>query len=155
MFRLIILLLLLLAAGCDSNRIYETNHDFANGQWPSADTLNFEISIPDSSLRYSIALNVRNTIDFQTARLFVQYRFFDPTQILRSRLVEQNLFDKKTGEPFGDSGLGNIYTHHFLLESGMKFPKAGMCRIQLNHMMRSDTLNEVLSVGIRVEKIQK
>jgi gliding motility-associated lipoprotein GldH len=69
--------------------------------------------------------------------------------------VEQNLFDKKTGEPFGDSGLGNIYSHQFLLEPGIRFPTTGNYYVRLNHMMRYDTLPEIRSIGIRVEKSLK
>src|SRR5689334_14948233 len=111
MFRLFILAAVLLVAGCDSSRVYETNHDFAEGLWPASDTLSFDIPISDTTLRYNVILNVRNTIDFETARLFVQYKLLDSGKVERQRLVEQNLFDKKTGEPFGDTGLGDIYTH--------------------------------------------
>jgi gliding motility-associated lipoprotein GldH len=152
MFRLFILFSFLLMTGCDSSRIYETNRDFEGGLWPISDTLTFDIQIPDTTSRYNVLLNVRNTIDFETARLFVQYQLLDSGKVIRQRLVEQNLFDKKTGKPFGESGLGDIYTHQFLLEPGISFPGTRAYQIRVNHMMRTDTLNEIRSIGIRVEK---
>ena len=154
MLRLFFLSSLLLVAGCDSSRIFETNRDFEEALWPASDTLKFDISIADTTQRYNVVLKVRNTIDFETARLFIQYQLSDSAKALRRRLIEQNLFDRRTGEPFGDSGLGDIYSHHILLESGMSFQKTGTYFIRLNHMMRVDTLSEIRSVGIRVEKVQ-
>ena len=143
----------LLIAGCDPARVYETNYDMKNGQWLLSDSLSFNITVPDTSKTYNVFLNIRNTIDFETARLFVQYQLADSTMVIRKRLVEYNLFDRKTGEPFGDSGLGNIYSHQILLEHGIRFHNNGSYAITLNHMMRSDTLAEIRSVGIRVEQV--
>ena len=152
MFRFLLLGFILLMTGCDLLRVYETNHDFNDAMWPSADTITFEIPVPDPTLHYNVLLNVRNTIDFNTVRLFIQYQLSDSAATLRKRLIEQNLFDKITGKPFGDSGLGNIYSHQFLLESGITFPATGLYQVKLNHMMRYDTLPEIRSIGIRIEK---
>ena len=153
MFRLFIVSILFSMVSCDPSRIYETNRDFENGQWVSGDTAYFAIQVPDSATRYNLLLNVRNTIDFNTARLFIQYELSDSNKVIRKRLVEQNLFDRKTGEPFGESGLGDIFSHRFVLENGISFKKAGEIQIKLNHMMRTDTLSEIRSVGIRLERV--
>jgi hypothetical protein len=39
-----------------------------------------------------------------------------------------------------------------LLESGITFPATGLYQVKLNHMMRYDTLPEIRSIGIRIEK---
>ena len=140
-------------AACDKSRVYETNQDFKNGIWKSTDTLRFDFNIADTSKRYNVILNVRNTIDFETVRLFINYNLADSNKVLRTRLIEQNLFDRKTGEPFGESGLRNIYTHHFTVEPSIKFSSPGTYQIKLNHMMRVDELAEILSIGIRVEEV--
>lgn len=152
MFRALILVALLLMAGCDPSRVYETNHDFDKGEWIASDTVIFNFNIPDSTQRYNLILNVRNTIDFNTARVFVQYQLSDSINTLRKRLIEENLFDRKTGAPFGESGLGDLYTHQFLLEPGITFSHPGSHQVKLNQMMRYDTLPEIRSVGIRIEK---
>ena len=154
MFRSFFIFFLLLLVACDSSRVFESNNDLEAG-WISSDTLVYNMEIPDTASRFNVILNVRNTIDFQTARLFVQYQLSDTLKVLRKRLIEQNLFDRKTGEPFGDSGLGNIFSHRILLEPGLTFPARGVYQVRLNHMMRTDTLPEILSVGIRLEKVSQ
>lgn len=154
MYRLIVLsVFLMLLVSCDSTRVYETNQDFEATLWLSADTATFSFSITDTTSNYNVWLNLRNSIDFETARIFLNYQLMDSASApIRKRLIEQNLFDKKTGQPFGDSGLGDVYSHQFLIESNINFPSSGLFQVKLNQMMRTDTLGEVLSVGIRVEK---
>jgi gliding motility-associated lipoprotein GldH len=149
-------LLIMVSAGlfsCDSQRVYETNKDFENGQWPQRDTVEFVFVIADTTQAYNLLLNVRNTLDYETARLFLNYTLTDSAgQPMRKRLLENMLFDRKTGEPFGKSGLGNIYDHQIPVEPRIKFPYAGSYTVRLTHMMRVDSLQEMLSVGVRVEK---
>ena len=143
-------------ASCDSSRVFEKNRDFENNSWRAADTTIFEIAVEDTIQRYNLIMNVRNTIDFETARLFVNYSLEQPGGAkMRKRLVEQNLFDRKTGEPFGKSGLGNIYDHQVMLEPAIQFPAKGNYTVRLNHMMRTDSLKEIMSIGIRLEKAIK
>jgi gliding motility-associated lipoprotein GldH len=138
---------------CDSQRVYETNKDFDNAQWPQGDTAKFTFTIADTVPTYNVLVNVRNTLDYETARLFLNYTLTDSAgQPMRKRLLEFMLFDKKTGEPFGKSGLGDIYTHQFPVEANLKFPYRGQYRVAMTHMMRTDSLPEMLSTGVRVEK---
>lgn len=144
---------LLMLISCDSNRVYEMNTDFVDTHWLATDTVLFPFSIADTASRYHIILNVRNSIDFETARLFINYKLLDSASMpIRSRLIEHSLFDKKSGEPFGESGLGSIYEHHILVEPNISFPYKGEYLVKLNHMMRVDTLQEVHSVGVKLER---
>jgi len=156
MYRLLIsLVFILLFVSCDPARVYETNRDFEGALWPLADTALFTFNISDTSLQYNIWINVRNSNDFKTSRLFLKYSLADSSNNpLRNRMLEEALFNKKTGEPFGSSGLGSIYVHRFLVESNINFPAQGRYSVKLNHMMRTDTLQEILSIGARVEKVQ-
>jgi gliding motility-associated lipoprotein GldH len=154
MYRLLLALVVCVVLfSCDSQRVYETNKDFDNAQWPQRDTAKFTFTITDTVMVYNVFVNVRNTLDYETARLFLNYTLTDSAEKpLRKRLLENLLFDKKTGEPFGKSGLGNIFDHQIMLEPGMKFPYAGDYEVRLTHQMRVDSLQEIRSVGVRVER---
>lgn len=138
---------------CDSKRVYETNKDFDNGLWSISDTVKFEFSIEDTTQTYNVLVNVRNTSDYETARLFMNYTLADSSEkVLNKKQLELFLFDRKTGEPFGESGIGDIFAHQPITETGMRFPYRGQYSVQLNQAMRHDTLANILSVGVRVEK---
>lgn len=154
MFRFLIVAGVALSlVSCDSNRVYETNKDFDEGIWLVRDTAKFVFTIEDTTQAYNVFVNVRNSSEYETARLFMNYSLRDSSDhVTDQRLLEFLLFDQKTGEPFGKSGLGDIYEHAFILESKKTFPYRGQYEVRLNHMMRVDSLTEILSVGTRVEK---
>lgn len=113
----------------------------------------FEFNIPDSAQTYSLYYNVRNSLDYPYARIFVTYALYDSTgKELSKKLVYHDLFDEKSGRPFGESGLGDLYDHRFPLLTKYHFPNRGKYAVKLTQFMRKDTLQGVLAVGVRVER---
>lgn len=152
-FFLSLIILAVVVTGCDTNRVFEDNKDFAKRSWVVSDTASFEFEISDSTALYNIHCNVRNSVDYPYSRIFVNYSLEDSThRTLATKLVSDYLFDVKTGEPKGSSGLGDIYDHRFPLLQNRKF-KAGKYFVKLQQYMRTDTLQGVLAAGVRVEKV--
>lgn len=146
-----LILVLLGLASCDSRRVYEQNKDFEKRAWIADDTAKFDFVVPATGELYNIHLNLRNTLEYPYSRIFVNFIMSDSTgQVLSSKLVSNYLFDSKTGAPFGDSGIGDIYDHRFPLLNAYGL-KAGKYAVTLQQFMRVDTLNGVLAAGIRVE----
>lgn len=138
---------------CDGQRVYERNIDFDSRYWLMSEKPELEFEIADTLQTYNLYGNVRNSLDYPFARIFVTYYLQDSTgALLEKDLVREFLFDDKTGEPFGDSGLGDIYHHRIPLKENFRFPYAGKYRMAFEQYMRTDTLQGVLAVGLRVEK---
>jgi len=153
-FLLVVISLLIIS--CDGNRVYENNTDFKDRNWKTTDTTVFDFYIRDTGKRYNIYYNVRNSIDYPYARLFVNYALTDSLgNPIEKKLIPQDLFDQKTGRPNGDSGLGDIYDHQFLLLKNFEFKYYGKYLINLQQYMRQDTLPGILAVGVRVEEAEK
>lgn len=149
---LILLLSLCFLISCDSNRIYEDNLEFKDRAWKVTEEARFNFTIPDTSRRYNLYYNVRNSLDYPYARIFITYHLYDSTgSELTKKLVFHDLFDQKTGRPLGDSGLGDLYDHRFPLEN-RRFGYRGKYSIKLDQFMRQDTLQGVVAVGVRVEE---
>ncbi|MFM7856092.1 MAG: gliding motility lipoprotein GldH [Flammeovirgaceae bacterium] len=143
---------LFLLAGCDSSRVYETNVEFPEKNWKIADEVAMDFEIKDTTKRYNVYFNVRNSIEYPYARLFVNYTLVNPKGVeLEKKMVGNNLFDQKTGEPFGQSGIGDLFDHQFPLLKNYKFHQEGHYKIVFEQFMRKDTLEGVLAVGARVE----
>jgi gliding motility-associated lipoprotein GldH len=144
-----------LLSGCDTSRVFEDNKDFTKRAWAVSDTVVFEFNITDPAARYNVLYNVRNSLDYPYSRIFVNYTLEDSThRVLASKLAGNYLFDAKTGEPQGNSGLGDIYDHRFPLLENRELT-AGKYVVRLQQYMRTDTLHGVLAAGIRVEKVGK
>jgi gliding motility-associated lipoprotein GldH len=148
--------LLLLLVGCDSTRVHEFNLEFADKTWKIADKVTVGFEIKDTTLQYNVYFNVRNSLDYPYSRLFINYTIVDPKNVvLEKKMVGNYLFDQKTGEPFGKTGIGDLFDHQFPLMKNYKFHQAGLHKITFEQFMRKDTLEGVMAVGARVERITK
>ena len=138
---------------CDDERVYEKNTDFNSRYWLVQEKPEFEFEIQDTLQSYNLYCNVRNSLDYPYARVFVTYYLRDSAGVLvEKNMIRQLLFDDKTGEPQGESGLGDIYHHRIPLKMHHRFPFPGKYKISFEQFMRTDTLSGILAVGLRVER---
>jgi len=138
---------------CDEQRVYEKNQDFDSRYWLVSEKPEFEFEISDTLQSYNLYCNVRNSLDYPFARIFITYHLKDSTgSLMDKNLVRALLFDEKTGKPFGDSGLGDLYDHQILLKKNCRFTRSGKYKVSFEQYMRTDTLAGILAVGLRVEK---
>ena len=143
----------LIFSACDSNRVYETNKDFADRTWKIKDTAQFIFNVKDIGPKYNLLYQVRNSLDYPYSRIFVTYQLQDSTgKEIEKKLISGYLFEEKTGQPTGNSGLGDLYDHRFPLISDYSFQQPGKYKLTLQQTMRTDTLEGVLAIGVRVEK---
>lgn len=151
---LILFFFCVMVCGCDSTRVFEENTDFDQRSWISTENPTFILNIPDNSQSYNVKVNVRNTLDYPKANLYYRFTLSDSLGgELEQRLVNNFLFDEKTGAPLGSSGLGDIFDHQFPILENYQFKYTGEFKIKLEQFMRTDTLSGILSAGIRVEKV--
>lgn len=151
-----LLFFMFLLTGCDDTRVQEANIDFADQTWKLADKVTIDFEIKDTTLRYNVYFNVRNSLDYPFARLFLNYTLVNSKGVeIEKKMVVNNLFDQKTGEPFGQSGIGDLFDHQFPLLKNYKFHQTGLHKITFEQFMRKDTLEGVMAVGARVEIAQK
>lgn len=148
----LLLLIICVFASCDSERVFEQNTEFKGRTWKVSEPVVFDFVIEDPAQKYNLYYNVRNSLDYPYARIFVEYQLNDSTGVeLSKKLVSAYLFDQKTGKPLGNSGLGDVFDHRFLLLEKQEFKSAGKYRLRLEQFNRQDTLKGVLAVGVRVE----
>jgi gliding motility-associated lipoprotein GldH len=138
---------------CDDDRVFEQITDFGSREWLVSDKPTFEFEIDNSGAQYNLYCNIRNSVSYPYSRFFFTYYLEDSTGTeLKKDLVGQLLFDAKTGEPFGKSGIGDLYDHQILLLKNHQFPRKGKYRVKFEQFMRMDTLPGILAVGLRVER---
>lgn len=155
MRKIVVLTAALILYSCDESRLYEQQVDF-NKAWIVSDQPRFDFEIKDHTQQYNLYATVRNSLDFPFSRIFINYRLTDSVQTeLKKDLISGYLFDQKTGEPQGSSGLGDLYDHRFPILMNYVFEKPGIYSITLEQFNRRDTLNGVLAAGVRVEKVIK
>lgn len=156
MRKLIVLIAVIALFSCDDDRLYEKNISYDDRIWKQADKAEFEFNIDDNAVSYNLYLNLRNSVDYPYSRIFVNYKLQDSIGlVLEKQLINSTLFDATTGEPYGTSGLGDIYDHQIVVKQNHRFPNNGAYKISFEQFMRKDSLEGILAVGLRVEKVLK
>jgi gliding motility-associated lipoprotein GldH len=151
----VFLCIIVLLSSCDDSRVYEKNYDFDKREWVVNEKPSFEFTV-SSNQDYNLYCNLRNSVTYPYSRIFINYTLKDSSGLeLKKEMIKTFLFDEKTGEPIGSSGLGDIYDKQVILLKDYSFKQPGTYTVQFEQFMRTDTLQGVLAVGLRVEVATK
>jgi gliding motility-associated lipoprotein GldH len=152
---IVFLSIILLASSCDDSRVFEKNYDFKEREWQVTEKPSFEFIVGNNQ-PYNLYCNLRNSVAYPYSRIFINYTLKDSAGLeLKKEMINTFLFNEKTGEPIGSSGVGDIYDQQLLLLKDYNFKQPGTYTIQFEQFMRTDTLQGVLAVGLRVETATK
>jgi len=143
-----------LLTGCDPNRVYEQNVDFADGKWAIDNAPVFTFEIEDASQAYNIYFNVRYDLQYDFYNLYLRHQLTGPDgEQLSSGLHELLLMDPKTGKPLG-KGSSDVYDLQTLMLKDISFAKPGTYKLRLTQYMRRDPLPYVQAAGIRIARAE-
>ncbi len=136
------------------SNVFEKNVAIKNHSWDEKNHPTFEFSISDTLSNYSMYFNIRHSdaYPFSNIWLRIQTKFPDRDTSSNSK-IEIPLADLD-GKWLG-RGMNEIWEHRMLIASPLHFSKPGNYEITLQHIMRVNPLPQVISVGIRLEKISK
>lgn len=152
----LLMVLLLLFVSCGEEKVYHSYVDFDERTWLVNKVPQFTFSITDTTQTYDVFCSVRNTTQYPWSRIFIQYTLGDTLgNIFEDKLLQDHLFDAKTGEPKGTSGLGDLYDHNIPVLKNYKFKRAGAYRVKFEQRMRTDSLVGISSLGLEVLRVVK
>lgn len=145
-------LLILLAgtAACDTTGIYNETRDIENEVWAFEAPVNFYAEVNDTVNLHDIVVNLRTgkTYDYSNLWLFVDFTY--PNGNAFTDTIECPLA-YPDGRWVGSSGPGYINTA-VIIKKDMIFPVSGKYNINIRHGMRDDSLHEIKTVGLRIQK---
>lgn len=148
---LILVILFFIVSSCDSNSVFEGKKDFTDRYWVFDNPAEFEFEINETDKTYNLLFNIRSTAKYPYQNIYLQYYLEDSTgRLLSKDLKNIQLFDSKTGLPFG-KGLGDLYDIKKIFLEQYSFSNNGKYKLRIDQFMRQDSLAEIMSVGLRVE----
>lgn len=148
----LIFLVACLVCSCDSERLYEKNHDFNDRAWLSSDQPAFDFVVSDTLKAYNLYCNIRNSVEYPYSRIFINYSLQDSSGTsVAKNMISAFLFEEKTGKPLGSSGIGDVYDQQVLILKNFQFKTPGPYTMKFDQFMRTDTLSGILAVGFRLE----
>lgn len=146
----LILAVAFLLASCDRSVVFEGHQALQASGWASDEKLHFEVSIDDTTSLHNMYVDVRNTTDygFSNLYLFLNIEFPDGT-LLRDTL--ECTLAEKDGRWTG-KGFGKIRSNRFLFRTDVWFPVTGEYFFSIEQAMRTDLLEGISDVGLRIER---
>lgn len=135
---------------CDSDRVFDAYVTVPDAGWNKDSLAVFDVDIKNADMVYNLYLNIRNQSDYPNSNLWLFVDVISPSGIIQRDTVDCILADK-TGRWLG-SGWGSMYQVNAPYRFGVKFPEIGNYQFRLCHGMRTETLDGIHNIGIRIER---
>ncbi|MBP7477996.1 MAG: gliding motility lipoprotein GldH [Chitinophagales bacterium] len=145
--------LLFLFTACNRDRLYETNIDIPSKGWDYRDSLKFEVTIPDSLTHYNFILNIRHRDVYEWQNLYVKLHTIFPDKSMETKEINLPLCDD-AGAWYGDC-TGDICFARVFIKERRRFPMTGKYTFILEQDMRTNPLQNVFAMGMRIEESAK
>ncbi|MBW6498160.1 MAG: gliding motility lipoprotein GldH [Bacteroidales bacterium] len=146
----IAMMAMLLLSACDRQVVFEKNQAIPSEGWNYQDKIKFEAEVNDTASLHNLYINIRNTTDygFSNLYLFLDIEFPDGTAL---RDTIECLLADRTGQWTG-KGFGKIRSNSFLFRTDVWFPEQGNYVFTMEQAMRTQLLEGIADVGLRIER---
>jgi len=142
-------------SSCNTIDIYEKTAAIPGHAWKSSFKPSFSFTIKDTTVPYQLFIVLRHNEKYNYnniyINLYVQFPGKDSIQKIQLPLTLAN------NEGWLGSGMDDIYEHRIqLTQQGRDFyfKKPGNYTFSIEQIMREDPLQNVLDIGLRIEKKQ-
>ncbi|MEO6290380.1 MAG: gliding motility lipoprotein GldH [Ginsengibacter sp.] len=146
-----IMLLSLLSASCIKIDQFEKTAQISSGKWfyPNAPTFTFHIT--DTTALYNIYIVLRHTDAYDYNNIWLRLGTQFPGDSMQFQNINLTLANDVKG--WEGTGMGDIFEVRKNISRGqVLFKKAGEYTFSIAQVMRESPLEDILSVGIRIEK---
>lgn len=146
----LLFIIALFFSACDKSVIYDNSKDIKNEIWNINDQKSFKLNIEDSLQVYNFFINIRNSVDYSWANIYMFLKINYPNGESSIDTIECFLADN-TGKWLGD-GVGKYRDNQIMIRQRGLFPMTGDYEFVLQHAMRDDNISGIKSVGIRISE---
>lgn len=149
----IVFIALFFIASCTTIDLYEKNVSIPGHKWQSSFKPSFTFLIKDTTVSYRLYLVLRHTEKYDFNNIWLNVYAQAPGDTVQKFEIEKTLANNEKGWEATATGMDDIYEHRLPLTTGsFRFSRAGEYKFTLEQIMRENPLENVLSVGLRVEK---
>ena len=143
---------LVLITSCKTVTLYEQNTIYPDHQWSSKTINGYQFNIEDTNTMYKVFFVIRHHNAYHYKNIWLQVNMKAPGDTLVKQAMNLNLADDLNG--WLGTGMDDIYDQRIpITPKPIKLHK-GIYHFSVQHTMREDPLQNILSTGIRVEKVK-
>jgi gliding motility-associated lipoprotein GldH len=149
--------LTLCLSACLHNDVFEKNNSLPNRQWSLKEPQSFVFTINDTLSNYMVYATLRHTDAYPFSNIWLNVATTLPGETIPLSSNVELTLAQADGKWLG-RGMQDIREHQIPLTpqgSPVHFSKTGTYTMTLKHLMRQDPLPELMSIGVRLEKIKK
>lgn len=144
----------LVTVSCTTVDLYEKSVTIPGHSWKTSYRPSFTFTIKDTGSAYQLFLIFRHTDKYNFNNVYINLYTKQPGQdSTQSARFDLQLATNEKG--WLANGMDDIYEHRIALTpagQNFYFKKAGDYTFNIEQIMREDPLNNVLNVGLRIEK---
>jgi gliding motility-associated lipoprotein GldH len=142
---------LLLSSCGDENIVYDQNTSLPKDGWFYKNRATFDIDLKDSTHYHNFFINLRITPDYEYSNMYVLLYLKTPTGDSSARRIDLNPLAASDGKWLG-KGSGSVISYRIPIFQQFVPKPTGIYHFEIEQNMRTNTLKEVLDVGMAVEK---
>jgi len=146
----------LFLAHCTTIDLYEKNIAIPHHAWKSSFKPTFTFTIKDTTSAYQLFLVFRHTEKYNYTNLYINL-YSQPPGSAKPVPIKFDLPLVNAEKGWLATGMDDIYEHRILLTPAHQdfyFKRSGDYTFSVEQIMREDSLQNVLDVGLRIEKKQ-
>ena len=148
----ILLCIFFVLFGCETKQLFEQSTIYPNHNWPSKQATKYQFNVTDTAAAYKIFFVIRHHNAYHYKNIWLDLIIKSPTNAITKQVLNLNLADDAKG--WLGTGMDDIYDQRIpMTASPIRFSK-GINEVIVQHTMREDPLENILSTGIRVEKVK-
>lgn len=143
-------------ASCASIDLYEKSVSIPGHSWKNSYKPSFTFTIKDTSSAYQLFIILRHNDKYSFNNIYINLITKQPGQDT-AQTVRYDLRLATDNEGWLASGMDDIYEHRISLtppDQQFRFRNPGDYTFTFEQIMRENPLNNVLNVGLRLEKKQ-
>jgi gliding motility-associated lipoprotein GldH len=146
----ILLSIFFVLSGCETKQLFEQSTIYPNHNWPAKQATKYQFNVTDTAASYKIFFVIRHHNAYHYKNIWLDLIIKNPNNAITKQVLNLNLADDTRG--WLGTGMDDIYDQRIpMTATPIRFNK-GINEITVQHTMREDPLENILSTGIRVEK---
>ncbi|MGG9971098.1 gliding motility lipoprotein GldH [Ferruginibacter sp. SUN002] len=146
-------LLIACITSCNQIDVFERNASIPKNQWSYNFQPDFEFNITDTAAKYNLYAVIRHTDAYKYNNIWLNIGTQAPADTMWFQKYDFQLGTDATG--WEGTGMDDIWeVRTLIIPRPFQFKKPGKYKYTIGQVMRENPLPNILSVGIRVEKIQ-
>lgn len=142
---------LLLQSCTDDTIVYDQNITLPEEGWHYKNRATFDIDLTDSTTYHNFFINLRITPDYEYSNMYVLLYLKTPTGDSTARRIDLNPLAASDGKWLG-KGSGSVINYRIPIFQKFVPKPTGTYHFEIEQNMRTNILNEVINIGMAVEK---